>query len=476
MATCRGQERRLLPQNNLGLTDPANEMMIEPIQTAFHAAMSTIDRGPIYPNVTAEEVRDHLRSHYAFDQPIPLERVAADVEEMLRQWQVQVTHPRYFGLFNPSVTSASVIADAIVATYNPQLASWRTSPAANEIERHTLAWLAAKFGLPPRAAATFTQGGAESNLSAVIAALTHSFPGYGENGLRSLPATPTIYLSEEAHHSFNKIVHMTGLGRNSLRPIPTDRNLKMDNGKLAMQIETDRNSGSIPFMVVGTAGTTAAGIIDPLAEIAEICHEQHLWFHADAAWGGAAILAPSLRGYLAGIEQADSISCDAHKWLSVSMACGMFFCRHRDAVTEAFRADAAYMPSSAGDSTFDPYTSSVQWSRRFIGLKLFMSLAERGEHGQSAMIEHQARMGTLLRQFLVAAGWTVVNSTPLPVICFTREDVDIQAFLVAIREHQVAWMSEARIGGTPVVRACITSFKTTESDIQDVVEKITRLT
>ncbi len=113
-----------------------------------------------------------------------LDEVIADVEQMLRTWQVQVTHPRYFGLFNPSVTLASVVADTLVAMYNPQLATWRTSPAANEIERHTLAWLAAKFGFPPDAVANFTSGGAEANLSAVIVALTRAFPEYGEHGLR----------------------------------------------------------------------------------------------------------------------------------------------------------------------------------------------------------------------------------------------------------------------------------------------------
>ena len=138
---------------------------------------------------------------------------------MLRNWQVQVTHPRYFGLFNPSVTLASVVADTLVAMYNPQLANWRTSPAANEIERHTLGWLAGKFGLPEDSIATFTSGGTEANLSAVVVALTHAFPEYGEHGLRHLAGEPTIYLTEEAHHGFNKIAHMAGLGRRSLRTV-----------------------------------------------------------------------------------------------------------------------------------------------------------------------------------------------------------------------------------------------------------------
>ena len=179
---------------------------------------------------------------------------------------MHVTHPRYFGLFNPSVT-ASIVADLLVAMYNPQLASWRTSPAANEIERHTLGWLAAKFGFPSDAIATFTNGGAEANLSAVIVALTRAFHEYGERGLRALPAAPTVYLTGEAHHSFNKIAHMTGLGRQALRIVATDRDQRMDLVDLATCVAEDRECGFAPFMVIGTAGTTGAGAIDPLPEL-----------------------------------------------------------------------------------------------------------------------------------------------------------------------------------------------------------------
>src|SRR5438309_11729771 len=181
-----------------------------------------IANGPIVPNVMPDEIRGYLASRYDFTTPLALDEVIADVEQMLRTWQVQVTHPRYFGLFNPSVTLASVIADTLVAMYNPQLATWRTSPAANEIERHTLVWLSGKFGFPADAVASFTSGGAEANLSAVIVALTRAFPDYGEHGLRRLTASPTVYLTDESHHSFNKIAHMTGLGRRAIRIVSTD--------------------------------------------------------------------------------------------------------------------------------------------------------------------------------------------------------------------------------------------------------------
>src|SRR5580704_12494806 len=180
-------------------------MHIDQIRDEFATLESAIADGPIVPNVTAGEIRAWLGSRFDFKQAIPLDEVVTDVEQMLRKWQVQVTHPRYFGLFNPSVTLASVVADTLVAMYNSQLANWRTSPAANEIERHTLGWLSAKFGMPADAIATFTSGGSEANLSAVVVALTKAFPAYGEHGLRHLNATPSIYLTAEAHNGYNKI-------------------------------------------------------------------------------------------------------------------------------------------------------------------------------------------------------------------------------------------------------------------------------
>jgi len=434
-----------------------------------------IANGPIVPDVAPHDIRSYLASRYDFTKPMALEDVAVDVQEMMRKWQVQVTHPRYFGLFNPSVTLASVVADTLVAMYNPQLATWRTSPAANEIERHTLAWLTEKFGLPATASANFTTGGAEANLSAVIVALTRAFPEYGDAGLRSLPASPTIYLTREAHDSFIKIAHVTGIGRQALRTVAIDRDLEMDVGDLERQVGEDRRKGLAPVMVVGTAGTTAAGAIDPLPNLARFCRQENLWLHVDAAWGGAAILSPRLRGHLAGIGAADSVTCDAHKWFSVPMGAGMFFCRHPDAVGEAFRAHASYMPGRT-DAGVDPYTSSVQWSRRFIGLKLFFALAQQGESGYVEMIEHQARMGDVLRESLERAGWRIVNNTPLPLVCFTRDGLVASKFLAELYERQIAWMSEVRLGGgEPVLRACVTSFRTTESDIARVVREMSAL-
>lgn len=446
--------------------------MLDTLRSEFSKLQRDFLEGPIYPEVTASELRDHLSAHYPFDHSLELEDILADVEELLRTSNVQITHPRYMGLFNPSVTLASVLADVLVAIHNPQLASWNTSPAANEIERYTLGWLAKQFGFPENTLATFTTGGTEANLSAVICALTHAFPEYGKSGLRDLKATPTFYITPESHHSFQRIAHVTGIGRSSIRIVATTDQQVMDTRDLQRQIALDRKNGCAPFMIVGTCGTTTAGIIDPLSELGHLSSVEDLWFHVDAAWGGAAIVSPVLRKHLAGIETADSLTCDAHKWFSVPMGCGMFFCRHRDSVSRAFGAHASYMPSHADRDTVDPYLHSMQWSRRFSGLKLFMSLAHHGASGYAEMIERQTWMGDRLRQALRSSGWEVVNSTPLPLVCFTRDGLDVDSFLASMRRHQIAWVSGARLADRQVVRACITSFKTTESDILWVVDRM----
>src|SRR5579872_1866095 len=163
------------PDASLAGMNATDVTLLDDVRRVFAKLECDISNGPVVPNVTPQEIRSYLTLRYDFRKPLALNDIVADVEHMLRTWQVQVTHPRYFGLFNPSVTLASIVADTLVAMYNPQLATWRTSPAANELERHTLAWLAAKFGLPISTSATFTTGGAEANLSAVIVALTRAF-------------------------------------------------------------------------------------------------------------------------------------------------------------------------------------------------------------------------------------------------------------------------------------------------------------
>ncbi len=440
-----------------------------------------VEKSKVVPKAYSEELRAHLNATYDFHERVPLDKLISDISWMMRQWTLHVTHPLYFGLYVPGVKMSSIIADTLVALYNPQLGSWSHAPAANEIEQFTLNYLLSQFGFnTDSCTANFTTGGTEANLSAVIVALTKAFPQYGDNGILSLKSQPLIYLTEEAHNSFTKIAHITGLGRNSLRIIETDESLKLDMNDLTKQLQEDKALCYAPFLVVGTAGTTSAGVIDPLPQLAEFCQEHKLWFHVDAAYGGAAILSPRLKPFLTGIELADSITCDAHKWFSVSMGAGMFFCKHKDAVTKAFRVVSPYMPGKSGD-TIDLYDTTIQCSRRFIGLKVFMCLAELGIDGFAEMIEHQVQMGIHLRKALKNSGWTIMNDTPLPVVCFTHEkiinqEVSPSNLLQLLYDSQRVWISETKLKNKiPVLRACITNFRTEKSDIDLLVKELEKI-
>jgi len=432
---------------------------------------------PISVRIGPDVIREHLRRRYPFAAPQPLEDVFADVTEMLWKWTEHATNPRHFGLSRPGVDETCVIADLLVAAYDPNLATWDFAPAANEIERHVLGFLMRRFGLDPDSgAAHFTSGGQESNHTAVVAALTHAFPETGVRGLRALPGDLVLYLSAEGHHSLDKVAHATGLGRQALRLVPVDTRLRMIPRALEECVSDDRANGRLPFLIVATAGTTSAGVVDPLHELADIARRNSLWYHVDAAWGGAAIVSDRLRATLAGIERADSIACDAHKWLSVPVGAGMFFCRHRAAVEAAFKTETPYVPEQARDGRTYHFVSTLQWSRRFIGLKLFMMLAERGQPGVAARIEHQAAMGDLLRERLTACGFVILNETPLPVVCFTHPsiagDMERHERIVAeLAQRQIAWVSRTRLDArVPAVRACITHFETGPQDIDALVE------
>ncbi|MGH9360352.1 MAG: pyridoxal phosphate-dependent decarboxylase family protein, partial [Thermoanaerobaculia bacterium] len=377
-----------------------------------------------------------------------------------------------------------IAADALVAAWNPQLAAWSHNPFAAEVEQHLLRALAGRFGYDPaRAEGTFCSGGAEANHTALLVALQRAFPEAGRRGLLGLRSRPLLYVSAEAHHSFAKAARLCGLGTEAVREVGLDARLRLDVEDLRARLAEDRAAGQTPFMVVATAGTTSAGIVDPIAALTELAAEEGLWLHVDAAWGGAAVLVPELRPALAGVERADSITFDAHKWLSVPMGAGVYLHRHPGFLERTFRVAAGYMPRAAdGAAVADPYAHSMQWSRRFIGLKLFLSLAVAGWEGYEAAIRQQARMGERLRVLLAADGWEVVNDTPLPVVCFVDGRApegrgaevlaEIAAEVVASGE---AWINAVHLGEVgPVLRACITNYRTGESDLEALVRALAR--
>ncbi|MDB5072323.1 MAG: Aromatic-L-amino-acid decarboxylase [Candidatus Eremiobacteraeota bacterium] len=426
---------------------------------------------PVAPRLDAQAIRAWIDAA-DFAVPVAPADAVQRTARMMRTHQVHMGNPRYFGLFNPSPTTMSVAADALVAAFNPQLAAWARSPFAVEIENALLRRFGERFGLDPAATGgSFTTGGAEANLTALATALAARVPGWAQHGLNG--TTPRIYCSSEAHESMRKAARLCGLGTGNVVRIAVDGRYAMRARDAAAAIAADRRAGLLPVMLVGTAGTTTTGAIDPLRELAAIAERDGLWFHADAAWGGFAALLPETRDLLGGIERADSIAFDAHKMLSVAMGAGMFITRHPHLLPQVFGSSAGYMPVDHLDPRDDPYSYSIQWSRRFTGLKLFLSLLVAGWDGYRDAIRGQIALGDRLRAGLLDDGWEIVNATPLPVMCFSMPHFgrdDLVALADAVVAGGRAWISFCTLsGGVPALRACVTSHRTTADDVDELI-------
>ena len=427
--------------------------------------------GAVTPTHDTVSFRSELAG-FDFGSPRPLDDVLSWTIAQMEHGVVHVTHPRYFGLFNPAPTFPAQCADRIAATFNPQLATSTTSPAAVEIEAHVIRSVARRAGLPPEAAGHFTTGGAEANYTALICALTRSNPRFATEGARAFEGAPIFYISRESHLAWLKIAHQAGIGRSAVRMVATDGSGRMDPNALAEAIEADRARARVPVMIAATAGTTNAGMIDPLAISAEIARTFGLWYHVDAAWGGALIASDRLRNILAGIERADSVTIDAHKWFATTMGCGMFITKHAPVLSSAFQVSTSYMPSNI--PAVDPYVMSVQWSRRFLGLRLFLSLAAAGWTGYGGHVERAIELSELLKEKLVARGWPIANKSSLAVLCIEPPPGagEVRSIIGRVLASGRAWVSATTFEGREVIRACVTHGETTPEDIAELVSAL----
>ena len=440
----------------------------EALTRALAAARERVAEGAVTPTLDLRAFRDDLAG-FDFRAPRSLGELLSWTIACLEHGIVHVTHPRYFGLFNPAPTFPAQCADRIIAAFNPQLATSTTSPVAVEIEAHLIRSVAARAGLPPESFGHFTTGGAEANYTALICALTRSHAGFGTEGARAFEGSPLFYASRESHLAWLKIAHQAGIGRSAVRLVATDGSGRMDPCALAAMIASDRAHGGVPVMIAATTGTTNAGMVDPLSDCAEIARREGLWYHVDAAWGGAAIASERLRSVLAGIEQADSLTIDAHKWFATTMGCGMFLTRHAPVLSSAFHVATGYMPSNVPDR--DPYVTSVQWSRRFVGLRLFLSLAVAGWSGYGEHVERSVKLAALLRERLVERGWRVVNESALAVLCIEPPPGfrDVRSIVSRMLASGRAWVSASVFEGRDVIRACVTHGETTPDDVAALV-------
>ena len=444
------------------------ESVEDRLTRALADAAQRVLAGPVMPDIDLVALRRELAA-FDFSAPRPLQELIDWAIGSLEHGTVHMTHPRYFGLFNPPANFPSQCADRISGAFNPQLASSGSSPAPVAIEQHVIRAFARRAGLPEDSTGHFTTNGSEANCTALICALTRADPAFADEGVRVFQGPVAMYTSRECQPAWHKIAHQSGIGRSALKLIATDGAGRMEVRALAEAVREDRRRGIVPVLISATAGTTGAGMVDPLEPCATLARECNIWYHVDAAWGGAALCSDRLRGELAGIELADSVTIDAHKWLATTMGCGMFITREPAILSEAFRVGAEFMPSSA--IGIDPYLNSVQWSRRFMGLRLFLSLAAAGWQGYGAHVERAVQVIECAKARLLARGWSVVNDSRLAVLCVLPPagSPPVREIVSRVLASRRAWVAVAKLEGRDVLRICATHGETTLTDIDELV-------
>jgi glutamate/tyrosine decarboxylase-like PLP-dependent enzyme len=431
--------------------------------------------------------------------PLPLPEFGSDaalvLDDLCREMIDKGFHipaANYFGLMNPTPAYMAVLAEALVAALNPQLGSVARSQFASTLEAETLGWIASRFAwhkpageesAPPGFAlcdGTFTSGGNEANFTALALAISHHFPNAIEDGIATIGGRPVLYASAESHHSLEKSAGLLGLGRKALRRVPVNDSLRLDTARLILQIEADYACGFVPFCIVATAGTTSSGAIDDLNALASIAARYGLWLHVDGAYGAAAAFSDKYRFLLSGIERADSITIDPHKWLSMPFAAGVILTRHPALLERTFSVASPYMPRVESTAMIDNFKVSAQWSRRMNSLKLWLTLRVHGRQAYEEMIERQMELASQMRVWFENSDYfTLAAPQTLPILNFRLRGVaDDEAraahrqFIDEFNRDGRYWISASHVRGKSVLRMMIISYLSTAEHLAGLQEAL----
>jgi glutamate/tyrosine decarboxylase-like PLP-dependent enzyme len=374
---------------------------------------------------------------------------------------------RFFGYVFGSGEPVGAIGELLAAVLNQNAVAWRSAPAATAIEQVVVGWLAEAVGCAGFAG-SLCGGGSAANLMALAMAREAKLPA-NETGARPC----VVYASEQVHMSVPKAMALLGIGRSNLRLIPVDSALRMRTDALAAAIAADRRAGHTPIAIVGTAGTITSGAIDPFAELADIAKREALWLHVDGAYGGLAALAATDKFH--GMDLADSLSLDAHKWLYQPVECGCLLYRDRQIARETFSQSADYLRILNDDPTerFAVFEESIELSRRFRGLKLWLSLQYHGRKAFREAIARDLRHAQALAQEIRSSPeLELVAPVPLSAVCFRHRNKDSLAVLQRVIARGRVYLSNATIGGQSALRACFVNHRTTEDDVRAIVSEV----
>jgi aromatic-L-amino-acid decarboxylase len=469
---------------------PQHERLGRAVTAIITAFAASLDSRRVTSTATPQELEK------IFDEPFPEQGITTEaiLERFTRDVvtdAMQVPSPRYYGQFNPTPLPIGVWADALASALNQNAGAWRNGPTSAMIEARVLRWLCELIGYGPKSFGVLASGGTEANLIALKCARDRAQQTAILHGLRSAPGDLTVYASEQCHFSVERSVDILGLGRNSLRKIPTDEKFHISTDALQKQIDADRSAGCTPCCVIGIAGATSTGVIDPLPELAAIAKENNCWYHVDAAYGATLAFSQTHRGRLGGIELADSVTFDPHKWMFVPFACGAVLVRDGGRILrDSFDITPEYLNEDRGgaDVEFDFFRYGQMGTRRFSSLKLWMALKFMGRQGYAAVIERQIELTNYLASRLdELADFKRLGEIETAVCCFrflpenvrltdgVEQDRLQQQLQQKIERSGEAWITTTVLNGRRVLRVNINSFLTERRHIDDLVELLQRV-
>ncbi|QHN03335.1 aspartate aminotransferase family protein [Granulicella sp. WH15] len=438
----------------------------------YHATLAT---RPVQAATEPGEIRAQLPAAPP-EQPEPFAAVLADLDRVvlpgLSHWQ----HPRFFGYFPSNALLSGILGDIASTGLGVLGLSWQSSPAITEVEEAVLDWVRQMTGLSAAWSGVIQDTASTSTLVALITARERA-TGFAlvHGGLQAETHPLTIYVSTQSHSSVDKAALLAGFGRDNIRLVPCDEDFAMRPDALAEMIAADLAAGLHPCAVVATTGTTATTAIDPIAPIAEVAARHGLWLHVDAAMAGSAMILPELRWMWDGIEAADSIVVNAHKWLGAPFDCSLYFVRDPEHLVRVMSTNPSYLQSSNDSKVRNLRDWGIPLGRRFRALKLWFLIREQGVTGLQARLRRDiANARALADEIAATPNWRVLADVVLQTICIRHEppnltgdalDAHTRAWAEAVNRSGEAYLTPAVINGQWMVRISIGAIATEAADV-----------
>ncbi len=451
---------------------------------AIAAYYEKLAAGPVTRGSVPSEVRRALGGADLPDEGTNPKDIFRDLVPVLMEHSLFTPHPRFWGYITGSAAPAGALSDLLASALNPNVGAWQLSPVASEIELQAVRWLAQFIGYPESCGGVLVSGGNMANFVGFLAARTAK-AGWDvrQTGIRAGDKQLTAYVSQETHTWIHKAADLFGLGTNSIRWIPADKDQRMDVQALADKVRQDRSEGYQPFMVVGAGGTVSTGAVDPLHDIATVCEKENLWFHVDGAYGAPAAASPKAPDDLRGLRKADSVALDPHKWLYVPMEAGCSLVKDPAHLLAAFSFRPEYyrFEGTDGEVRTNLFEYGMQNSRGFRALKVWVQLKQAGRKGMQEAIEQDMDLSVLMAEVLQKEPAFEVWTQQLSIVTFRYVPDDLrrdavahqrylndlnEAVLARVQKEGVLFVSNAVIRGSFVLRACIVNYRTTEEDVR----------